>query len=226
MSMIWSSDLTNGPSGQLESGNGKRKESWFDFEVAGTSNKPTIGCKTRDTLCKILESSWWTLHYSWKIYRLLNFAPPPNQCWSLFPALWSFRVWSTLCRGKGGMFYLRLGYSKIRQKRSSVSSVLQPIVVCKHWVSTVFQNFLLESSCCLSINVRLSTKDNNSSIHTIFSHTNIIGNTIPIYGTIYQPTLFPESHRNFRNAFNWAKLTLCPHTPTDWTVFFYFDMKI
>ena len=29
---------------------------------------------------------------------------PPNQCWSLFPALWSFRVWSTLCRGEGGSF--------------------------------------------------------------------------------------------------------------------------
>ena len=30
--------------------------------------------------------------------------------------------------GRGGMFYLGLGYSKIRQKRSNVSSVLQPIV--------------------------------------------------------------------------------------------------
>ena len=24
----------------------------------------TIGCKTRDTLCKILEFSWWTSHHS------------------------------------------------------------------------------------------------------------------------------------------------------------------
>ena len=55
-------------------------------------------------------------------------SPPPNQCWSLFPALWSLRVWSTLCRGEGGMFYLGLGYSKIRQTRSSVSLILQPIV--------------------------------------------------------------------------------------------------
>ena len=55
---------------------------------------------------------------------------PPNQCWSLFPALWSFRVLSTLCRGEGGKFYLALGCSKIRQKRSSVSLILQPIVVC------------------------------------------------------------------------------------------------
>ena len=54
---------------------------------------------------------------------------PPNQCWSLFPALWSFRVWSTLCRGEGGKFYLGLGCSKIRQKRSSVSLLLKPIVV-------------------------------------------------------------------------------------------------
>ena len=53
---------------------------------------------------------------------------PPNQCWSLFPALWSFRVWSTLCRGEGGKFYLGLGCSKIRQKRSSVSLLLKPIV--------------------------------------------------------------------------------------------------
>ena len=53
---------------------------------------------------------------------------PPNQCWSLFPALWSFRVWSTLCRGEGGKFHLGLGCSKIRQKRSSVSLLLKPIV--------------------------------------------------------------------------------------------------
>ena len=26
--------------------------------------KATIGCKTRDTLCKILEFSWWTSHHS------------------------------------------------------------------------------------------------------------------------------------------------------------------
>ena len=26
--------------------------------------QPTIGCKTRDTLCKILEFSWWTSHHS------------------------------------------------------------------------------------------------------------------------------------------------------------------
>ena len=56
------------------------------------------------------------------------FPRPPNQCWSLFPALWSFRVWSTLCRGEGGKFYLGLGCSKIRQKRSSVSLLLKPIV--------------------------------------------------------------------------------------------------
>ena len=30
--------------------------------------------------------------------------------------------------GGGGMFYLGLGYSKIRQKRSSVLLILQPIV--------------------------------------------------------------------------------------------------
>ena len=53
---------------------------------------------------------------------------PPNQCWSLFPALWSFRVWSTLCRGEGGKFNLGLGCSKIRQQRSSVSLLLKPIV--------------------------------------------------------------------------------------------------
>ena len=55
---------------------------------------------------------------------------PPHQCWSLFPALWSFRVWSTLCKGEGGggTFYLGLGCSKIRQKRSSVSLLLKPIV--------------------------------------------------------------------------------------------------
>ena len=56
------------------------------------------------------------------------FPRPPNQCWSLFPALWSFRVWSTLYRGEGGKFYLGLEYSKIRHKRSSVSLILQPIV--------------------------------------------------------------------------------------------------
>ena len=27
-------------------------------------SQPTIGCKTRDTLCKILEFSWWTSHHS------------------------------------------------------------------------------------------------------------------------------------------------------------------
>ena len=59
---------------------------------------------------------------------------PPNQCWSLFPALWSFRVWSTLCRGEGGKFYLGLGCSKIRQKRSSVSLLLKPIVAPKSHV--------------------------------------------------------------------------------------------
>ena len=53
---------------------------------------------------------------------------PPNQCWSLFPALWSFRVWSTLCRGEGGKFNLGLGCSKIGQQRSSVSLLLKPIV--------------------------------------------------------------------------------------------------
>ena len=37
-------------------------------------------------------------------------------------------IWSTLCRGEGGMFYLGLGYSKICQKRSTVSLILQPIV--------------------------------------------------------------------------------------------------
>ena len=62
---------------------------------------------------------------------------PPNQCWSLFPALWSFRVWSTLCRGEGGNFYLGLGCSKIRQKRSSVSLLLKPIVAW--WESAEFK---------------------------------------------------------------------------------------
>ena len=37
-----------------------------------------------------------------------------------------------IVQGGGGMFYLGLGYSKIRQKRSSVSSVLQPIVLKGH----------------------------------------------------------------------------------------------
>ena len=60
------------------------------------------------------------------------FPRPPNQCWSLFPALWSFRVWSTLCRGEGGKFYLGLGCSKIRQKRPSVSLLLKPIVAQRH----------------------------------------------------------------------------------------------
>ena len=68
---------------------------------------------------------------------------PPNQCWSLFPALWSFRVWSTLCRGEGGKFYLGLGCSKIRQKRSSVSLLLKPIVA---------SNNLLFSAKFLSLN--------------------------------------------------------------------------
>ena len=48
---------------------------------------------------------------------------PPNQRRSLFLALWSFRIWPTLCRGEGG-----LEYSKIHQKWSSVSSDLQLFV--------------------------------------------------------------------------------------------------
>ena len=67
--------------------------------------------------------------------------PPPNQCWSLFPALWSFRVWSTLCRGEGGKFYLGLGCSKIRQKRPSVSLLLKPIVVLTGLGMNFYSNY-------------------------------------------------------------------------------------
>ena len=35
---------------------------------------------------------------------------------------------ANIVQGEGGMFYLGFGYSKIRQKRSTVSSVLQPTV--------------------------------------------------------------------------------------------------
>ena len=38
----------------------------------------------------------------------------------------SFRHYGQ-CRGEGGKFYLGLGCSKIRQKRSSVSLLLKPI---------------------------------------------------------------------------------------------------
>ena len=38
-----------------------------------------------------------------KKYTVSQITPrPPNQCWSLFPVLWSFRAWTTLCRGEGG----------------------------------------------------------------------------------------------------------------------------
>ena len=95
-------------------------------------NACTIGCKTRDTLCKFLEYSWWTSHYSWKIYRFPNY-PLPSK--SMLITLSGTMIISCLVnivqgggKGGGGMFYLVFEYSKIRQKRSSVSSVLQPIV--------------------------------------------------------------------------------------------------
>ena len=64
--------------------------------------------------CNRLQNSWHTLQnvgtflmnvaLQLKKIPFAKFPPPPNQCWSLFPALWSFRVWSTLCRGEGGSF--------------------------------------------------------------------------------------------------------------------------
>ena len=105
----------------------------------------TIGCKTSAVFNAWLQSVAKLATHSPKFWNFLDerrttakkntvcqISPrPPNQCWSLFPALWSFRVWSTLCRGRG-KFYLGLEYSKIRHKRSSVSSILQPTVVYSH----------------------------------------------------------------------------------------------
>ena len=58
-----------------------------------------------------------------------KFPPAPPQ--SMLITLSGTMVISCLVnivQGGGGMFYLGLGYSKIRQKRSSVSLILQPIV--------------------------------------------------------------------------------------------------
>ena len=84
----------------------------------------TIGCKTVGTLCNTKAETYAVCQIS---HRL------PNQCWTLFAALWSFRVWLTLCRGeRGELFYLELGYLKIRKKKQSgVPTVLQPIVGSK-----------------------------------------------------------------------------------------------
>ena len=41
---------------------------------------------------------------------------PPNECWSLLPALWSFRIWPTLCRGEGGCFTWDWDIRTVRQK--------------------------------------------------------------------------------------------------------------
>ena len=87
-----------------------------------------------------LQNSWDTLQHFGIFF--MNFAPepknmpfaqftprPPNQCWSLLPALWSFRIWPTLCRGEGGCFSWDWDIRNFAKKPSSVSSVLQPIVV-------------------------------------------------------------------------------------------------
>ena len=84
-----------------------------------------------------LQNSWHTLQIfgiflmnfalQLKKYTVSQITPrPPNQCWSLFPVLWSFRAWSTLCRGEGGCFTWYLNTRKFAVK--CISSVLQAIV--------------------------------------------------------------------------------------------------
>ena len=47
--------------------------------------------------------------------------PPPNQCWSLFLALWSLLVWPTLPRGEGRCFTQGCEDIKHLQKTVKVS---------------------------------------------------------------------------------------------------------
>ena len=112
--------------------------------------------------------------HSAKFWNLLDeLRTTANQCWSLFPALWSFRVWSTLCRGKGGMFYLVFGYSKIGQKRSSVSSGLQQIVVISPWIlpPLLLSPFLLPSFLfsyfALQVPLRRQIVGDDTEINTV-----------------------------------------------------------
>ena len=56
-----------------------------------------------------------------------KFIPALNQCWSL-PGIMVISCLANIVQKGGGMFYLGLGYPKVRKKRSSVSTFLQPIV--------------------------------------------------------------------------------------------------
>ena len=72
-----------------------------------------------------MKSSWWTSHLSLKKIGLLqNLPPPPQSMLIILPALWSFRVWSTLCRGD---VLLKVGIFTNSQKMTL--RVVQLIVV-------------------------------------------------------------------------------------------------
>ena len=97
----------------------------------------TIGCKTRETQ-RILGIFLTNIALQQKKYAVCPIYPrPPNQCWSLLRALWSFRIWPTLCRGEGGCFTWDWDIPKFSPSVSSVSHqfCIFPILVfvCVYW---------------------------------------------------------------------------------------------
>ena len=90
---------------------------------------------SRQSVAKLVKhcAEFWNLLHELrtrakKICRLLNLPPPPESMLITPSGTMVFLTCPTLCRGRGGMFYLVLGYSKFCQKTFCVSSVLQPIV--------------------------------------------------------------------------------------------------
>ena len=79
----------------------------------------TIGCKTRETMCKILDSSSRNSHQSQKICRLHNLPPPPESMLITPSGTIVISYCGQHCAGE------RQGIFEISpKKRSSVSSVL------------------------------------------------------------------------------------------------------
>ena len=70
------------------------------------------------------SAKFWYLLYELRTrakYAVCPIYPrPPNQCWLLLPALWSFRIWPTLCRGEGDVLP-GIGIFEISPKDGQVS---------------------------------------------------------------------------------------------------------
>ena len=103
--------------------------------IHGNSRNDVCTHKGLQSVAKLVRHSahFWNLldelRTRAKKYAVCTIYPrPPNQCWSLPLALWSFRIWPTLCKGEGGCFTWDWDIRNFAKNWLSVSSVLQPIV--------------------------------------------------------------------------------------------------